>query len=167
MTLSTHINLLQPIDPERIFGLAREAIGIPHTQPFEMQTGPGEIFNRLRDDVTMIRSQPGGYDAMLWLTIVPDGDGDFADGGHYYCGEYPDEECTCRRWYAQIDLDTAYGHRPCCTCLHYGLIRKLAPNLGRFEWQDEYTGIWYEGLPPERCTHHGGVLPAPVSVVTE
>lgn len=165
MTLSTLINFLDPVDPEKLFGLGRQIIGIPSLQPFEIERGgvpsaPGD-YNTISDaesEVTRFLSKPGGYSAMFWLTIVPSGNGDFAKDHESSCVKYQDE-CDCRRWYAQVDLDTAYGYRPCCTCLHYGIIRQLVPQIeAPFEWCDEYTGDWYSCLPPERCESHGGVL---------
>ena len=164
MTLATSINLLEPCDPERIFGLARQIIGIPQEQPFTVTTGPDDLWKERREDFTEIHSTPAGFNAALYLDIVPNGDGDFANLHERYCTEYPDD-CHCRRWFTQVGLNTTYGFDPCCTCLHYGIIRQLAPHLGAFEWQDEYTGDWFRDLPPEHCPHHGGVMPVSLAVI--
>lgn len=151
MTLSTYINFREPVDPEALFGTCREIIGIPNEQPFEMETGPDKFWIGRGNDVTQIRSKPGGFAAMLWLTIVPSGKGDYEYGNHEYCEKYS-EECHCREWFVQIMLDTTYGYQDekerSCKELHYDIICELAKRGFRCsEWQDEFTGEWHSELP--------------------
>ena len=91
---------------------------------------------------------------MLWVTIVPSGEGDFEDGGHYYCLEYPtpDDPCNCKRWYVQIMIDTAYGYQDDqgrdCRQLHMDIITEIYNRGFKWsEWQDEFTGEWHTALP--------------------
>lgn len=157
MTLSTHINFKEKVDPEKLFGICREIIGIPNDQPFEIETGPNKICPERGEHVTQIRSVPGGFDAMLWLTIAPTGTGDFECGSHYWCEKYPEDGCSCRNWFAQIMLDTAYASisrkNEDCKQLHMRIIQELATNDFRCsEWEDEFTGEWYTKLPYEILT---------------
>lgn len=162
MTLSTHINFLEPVDPEKVFGVAREIIGIPPDR---------EIDDFTHDDIRGIISRPGGYNSMLIMRVSPDGNGDFPRH-EYWCVRFEYDSCTCRKWFVQLNLDTAYGFRPCCACLHYQIINKLARSVQtlqhsqphypppQFEWNDEFTGIWYKNvLPPLWCKNHGGIMP--------
>lgn len=164
MTLSTDLNFLKPVDPEAVFGIARRIIGIPQDHPFDVKHWCAD------DPNTWLASQMGGFRSALDVTIAPNGEGEFNhyhridDGKSYSCVllHKKDSDCSCRKWYVSVRLDTTYGYEKCCTCIHYEIVRKLIeafPNTP-YEWDDEFTGTWYSNVPPpEKCEYHGGVMP--------
>lgn len=145
MTLTTTIEFLEPVDPEAVFGFMRQAIGIPADQPVTV-TPPGDHYN-LYANATCMRSEPGDYPAGLWMYVCPEG-----------VARLGDESMPAEQWFVQLMLDTSYGYRPCCTCLHMYFVWRLhqfADGVA-MRWQDEYTGEWHSEAPTSGCPSHRG-----------
>ena len=154
MTLTTRIQILEPADPEKVFGLARTFIGIPASQPFTVK--PNEFI----ENATEIFSQPGGFSAALNVTVCPTGQPECRPE-RCLKAKFAEEDCFCdERYFLQIMLDTTYGAEPCCACTHRRVIRSLLPaaGCGQYRWQDEFTGEWFTELPDSLCDRHGGGL---------
>jgi len=150
MTLSTHIRLVDPLPPERVFQFCQTLLGDPDTMLWEHKesyAGQGTM---------MYANRSGqGYAAMLWVAYHPDGPLPKEDDP-----DYEDNRPT-----ACIDImfDTTYGytgpHSSGCADLHAWLIIRIVndllsqyvtpgapPTWPRFYWQNEFTGEWFDSL---------------------
>jgi len=142
MTLSTHIRLVDPVPPERVFQFCQSLLGDPEMMLWEHEDGymPG---------CKMYHNRVGqGYASMLFVEYHPDG----PLPRYEDLERWPDEPDTSPSGCCiDIFLDTTYGytgpHGGGCADLHAWIITQVVAQFpGAFWWKNENTGEWFDSL---------------------
>lgn len=153
MTLDTSIVFRTPVDAEKAFGIARHHAKVPADNPIL----PRDKWQDNYPTAAYFGHTICGAQAMVEMYVALDGQPE----SKYCRDECPEQggcDPECRDWYVHISLNTTYGARPCCVCIHFGIIRALYEAFPEADiaWDDEFTGRWYSKAPPETCDTHSG-----------
>lgn len=151
MTMTTHVRFLEPVDPEQLFGFCRKMIGIPDEQPFKV------VDDFTYGNVKSISSEPGGFDAALWVDICTTGAPELKpEEAELYDEGRTDYDID---FFVEVSFDTTYGFRPCCGCLHVDYIRQVQERFPeKSVWYiGEFDDKWQSDPPPLMCPSHSRV----------